>query len=205
MKKLILFLSFSICSIAIIKAQKDDRIFKRFKGDVSLGYALPTVSNLNGGILFAMEPKFALMDRLSVGLRMEGAVMARFSGSLIGGDADADNAKAVLSYLATADYYFSDKYSFRPFAGAGAGIVATADDNTSNYYGDADYITFGGLIRAGAEVKHFRFGIEYNIIPSGNVSFYNYDNAGNLIITSGKLKNGYVGIKVGFCFGGGPR
>ncbi|MEJ7587354.1 MAG: hypothetical protein WKI04_07300 [Ferruginibacter sp.] len=59
-------------SILSVNAQESDRIFKRFKGDVSLGVALPTGSTANGGILFAMEPKFALMNKLSVGLRIEG-------------------------------------------------------------------------------------------------------------------------------------
>lgn len=200
MKKLTLCIAIIALGNISATCQDGERMFKRFKGDVSLGYAKPTGSGSSGGVLFAMEPKFAIIDKLSVGLRIEGAVMAKLSGGYnSNGQTDVDEAKVAASYIATADFYFTDNYSIRPFIGAGGGFFALAADNTN--YSDVTTATkFGGMVRAGAEVRHFRFGVEYNIIPDSDALVYN--NTGNLVST--KVKNAYIGIKVGFCFGGGP-
>ena len=83
-----------------------DRIFKKFKVDVSLGYAMPQETSGPGkkaGVLFAIEPKYAVMDELSVGLRMEGAAMAN-----VDMEGEKGHIKVNSSYLATGDYYFSN-------------------------------------------------------------------------------------------------
>ena len=192
MKKLTLCLAIAAIGILTASAQESQRQFKRFKGDVSFGYAAPLSSNANGGVLFSLEPKFGVMDQLSLGLRIEGAAMARFADY----DNSIDNAKVEASYVATADYYFTNNYSFRPFVGAGAGIfgIGNIDDNTTSDNFETEE-KFGGIIRVGGEVKHFRFGIEYNIIPN-TTHTYN-----GITATS---KNSYIGFKLGVCFGGGP-
>ena len=202
MKKVFLILSLvSIVSISAI-AQSESGL-KPFKVDVSAGYALPGGKGSKGGVLFVVEPKYAVMSQLSVGLRMEGAVIARFSGFDTEGNPSQVSVSAAGSYLATGDYYFSDNYSFRPFAGAGAGIfsLASAQANSNETTGVSAGKKFGGMIRGGIELSHFRLGIEYNIVPS--TKFDGYDSQGNVAkLTS---KNGYLGIKLGVCFGGGPR
>lgn len=194
---------FILSSILSLSAKSQESDLKPFKVDVSLGYAIPGGTGSKGGVLFAVEPKYAIMSSLSLGLRMEGAVVARFSGYDENGDAMDASVKASGSYLVTGDYYFTDNYSFRPFAGGGAGIfsIATAEVNSNS--GEVSGGTkFGGMIRAGFELSHFRLGLEYNIIPK--TTFTGYDENGN--ITSGLTsKNGYIGIKVGVCIGGGPR
>src|SRR6188474_2685679 len=119
MKKLLFCIALVALANLSVSAQDDERIFKRFKGDVSLGYAAPLATGANGGFLFAMEPKYALMDQLSVGLRMEGAITGKFKKDDVYGDAELEDAKGLGSYIATADYYFNNNYSFRPFVGAG--------------------------------------------------------------------------------------
>jgi len=58
------------------------------------------------------------------------------------------------------------------------------------------------MVRAGFEISHFRVGFEYNLIPKS--TFRGYDMDGNLV--DGLVsKNSYIGIKIGACFGGGPR
>ena len=200
MKRFTLCLAIIAIGTLTTNAQDGERIFKRFKGDVSLGYAKPVSSGSSGGVLFAMEPKFAIVDQLAVGLRIEGAVMARFTGNTINGDPEVEDAKGSASYVATADYYFTNNYNIRPFIGGGAGFFGLVSDINDNYDEPAAKIKFGGLLRVGAEVRHFRFGIEYNIIPDTDVN--SYDNMGNSIKV--KSKNGYIGVKFGFCFGGGP-
>ena len=130
-------------------------------------------------------------------------VVARFNGYDDNGDPIDASVKASGSYLATADYYFTDHYSIRPFAGAGAGIFTIAGvESTSSSDKVSVGSKFGGMVRAGVELSHFRFGVEYNIVPK--TSFSGYDSDGNPTdgLTSG---NSYIGIKIGVCFGGGRR
>ena len=187
MKKLITF-AFAILIFQLANAQEtktDSRVFKKFKVDVSLGYASPQESGGTGtkaGVLFVIEPKYAVMDELSVGLRMEGAAMANVSK-----DGESGNAKANYSYLATGDYYFSNN-KFRPFVGAGAGIftfasVDLADDDT-NFDNLPTASKFGFMARAGFEYGHLRLGVEYNIVAD---------------------KMGYLGVKLGAVIGGGRK
>jgi outer membrane protein X len=182
-------------------AQSESEL-KPFKVDVSLGYAIPGGSGAKGGVLFAVEPKYAVISNLAVGLRMEAAVIARFSGYDAEGNVNEASVKAAGSYLLTGDYYFSDNYSFRPFGGVGAGIFSLASaEVTSTQEGVSAGSKFGGMIRGGFEMKHFRLGIEYNLVPKTDV--IGYDSNGEPATM--KAKNGYLGIKVGFCIGGGPR
>lgn len=194
---------FVFSSILSLSTKSQESNLKPFKVDVSLGYAIPGGEGAKGGILFAVEPKYAVMNSLSVGLRMEGAIVARFSGYDPDGNPMDASVKASASYLATGDYYFTDKYSFRPFAGAGAGIFSLASIETNSTSGEVSAGTkFGGMVRGGFELSHFRLGIEYNLVPK--TKFAGYDENGNL--TSGLTSNNsYIGIKLGVCIGGGPR
>ena len=180
-------------------AQSD---LKPLKVDLSVGYAVPGGSGAKGGVLFVVEPKYAVMPALSLGLRMETAVIARFGGYDPEGNPSDLSVKASGSYLATGDYYFLDNYSFRPFAGAGAGIFRIAGIEVNSSTGTISSATkFGGMVRAGVELSHFRMGIEYNIIPK--TTFSGYDSNGDpATLTS---KNGYIGLKLGVCFGGGRK
>ena len=199
-KFLVLALVGIIVSSSTMAQSESD--LKPFKVDVSLGYAIPGGTGAKGGVLFAIEPKYAVISNLAVGLRMEAAVIARFSGYDADGIPNDGSVKAAGSYLATGDYYFSDNYSFRPFAGAGAGIFSLASAEFDSDQGAISGGTkFGGMVRGGIEMKHFRLGVEYNIVPK--TTFTGFDNNGNE--TKLTSKNGYIGIKLGVCIGGGPR
>lgn len=185
MKKQLSFLAALFFLFALsAQAQDGDRIFKKFKVDVSLGYAIPQVTQGSGGnnagFLFAIEPKYAVMDQLSVGLRMEGAAMVNV-------DVDGEKGKAQVnaSYLATGDYYFSND-KLRPFGGIGAGIYSSAsvssdDDNIDDIPVASK---FGFMARGGIEYGHLRIGIEYNFVAD---------------------KAGYLGLKIGGVIGGGRK
>jgi hypothetical protein len=200
MKKVYLILAL-VTTVTFSAIAQDD--LKPFKVDVSAGYAIPGGSGSKGGVLFAVEPKYAVMPTISVGLRMEAAVVARFSGYDSDGFPNDASVKASGSYLATGDYYFTENYSFRPFAGAGAGIftLASASVNGDGSESAGAGSQFGGMIRVGAEISHFRFGVEYNLIPSSTLDGFDANGDPAKV----KSKNSYLGIKLGFCFGGGPR
>ncbi|MCY7293188.1 MAG: hypothetical protein LH615_13500 [Ferruginibacter sp.] len=191
-------LCIAICTKSM--AQKEGE-FKPFKVDVSLGYALPIGgSGGKGGALFVVEPKYAIMTELSLGLRIEGAFTISGTSDLATGTGNNPTAtvKVSSSYLATGDYYFSNN-NLRPFAGAGAGIFQTA--GVQVYSSNPNIATgskFGGMLRAGVEYKHGRFGLEYNMVgkttvaPSSPTSKDGYS-----------VQNSYVGIKFGVVIGGG--
>ena len=161
-------------------------IFKKFKVDISFGYAIPGTSsngyNYQTGGLFAIEPKYAIIDQLVVGFRVEGAVIANINTN---SNSNNSNGKADLSYILTGDYYFTNT-KVRPFVGAGAGIFRTSiiDSTTNNNNINSLPTTqlFGFMIRGGFEWGHLRVGVEYNII-STSVN--------------------YFGLKLGVCVGGG--
>jgi outer membrane protein X len=133
---------------------------------------------------------------------MEAAVMARGTVDANGNAANVD-VKAAGSYLLTGDYYFTQN-TVRPFAGAGVGIysLAAASANSS---GDISATAsasskFGEMVRAGVEISHFRFGLEYNIVPNTTLEEVNTSTGTKTTYTT---KNGYLGIKLGICIGGG--
>ena len=192
-----------LTSVISLSAKSQESVFKPFKVDVSLGYAIPGGDGAKGGILFAVEPKYAVIPNLSVGLRMEAAVMARFSGYDENGEVMEASVKAAASYIATGDYYFMPDKNFRPFTGAGVGIYSVGGVEANQTSGEVSAGSkFGGLVRTGFEFSHFRMGFEYNIVPK--TKFQGYDGDGNPT-TGLTSNNSYMGIKIGVCIGGGRR
>lgn len=199
------FLAIFILSstIALSTKGQDAVHLKPLKVDLSIGYAIPGGEGVKGGILFAVEPKYAVIPNLAIGLRMEGAIIAKFNGYDADGNALDTKVQAAGSYLATGDYYFTDNYALRPFAGGGAGIFSIAGIEVNSTSGKVSGGSkFGGMLRAGIEAGHFRIGVEYNIVPK--TIFEGYDSNGDYR-TGLTSDNGYVGIKIGACIGGGKK
>lgn len=194
-------LSILLLTIVVASNAQTESPFKPFKVDVSLGYAIPGGTGAKGGVLFALEPKYEVIPNLSVGLRIEAAVMARGTVNAEGYTSDVD-VKAAGSYLLTGDYYFTET-TVRPFAGIGLGIyslaAASVDENTSAVSAGSK---FGQLLRAGVEISHFRLGLEYNLVPKTKVETIDPYTESKSSFTT---KNSYLGIKVGVCIGGGRR
>ena len=200
--KNLLTVGLALLCFSFAKAQNSDRIFKPFKLDLALGYASPEGSGSKAGVLFAIEPKYAVMDEFWVGLRIETAVTAR-GYDAPNGSFSSGNVAASASYVFTGDYYFSNG-GFRPFVRLGPGIYTLAHGTFDSYSGTSAVSStattkFGGMVRAGFETGHFRLGIEYNLI--GNTNENATDDVGNAVILTSK--NSYLGIKLGaFILGG---
>ena len=201
--------SFFVLCIAlsmVLSAQAQE--FKPFKVNVSLGAALPSGG---GGILFAVEPKYGINDRIDVGLRIEVAAMAR--ATTVNGVTSTGNVQGAGSYLLTGNYMLSTN-NFRPFIGIGAGLFSIAStavtvtgsgssSQTSNGEIAAGSI-FGGMVRAGFKTGHFVLGLEYNLIPATNSVLL--DSKGTVQVgKTVQSENSYVGVKIGFDIGGGRR
>ena len=189
MKKRVSILAALLCIFSLSMQAQDegtgDRIFKKFKVDVSLGYAIPQTSQgagRNAGAIFVIEPKYAVMDQLSIGIRLEGAVMVNVDDA-----GETGKGQVNASYLATGDYYLSNN-KFRPFLGAGAGVFTYAnvssDDDISTINDVPTTSDFGAMARGGFEYGHLRIGVEYNFVPN---------------------KSGYLGLKIGAVIGGGRK
>lgn len=180
--------------------------YKPFKLDVSTGFALPQGPGAGGGVLFAVEPKYSIIDQFAVGLRLEAAIMAHGWVASDGSSASA-NVAANASYLVTYDYYYLHALVFRPFVGGGSGIYNLASASFSeggqnSSVAAAASSKFGTMFRTGFEVGHFRLAVEYNFI--GKTTQTITDGSGNPIGTI-TAKNSYAGFKIGFFFGGGKR
>lgn len=189
MKKIVLMI-IVVGSMIQAKAQT----FKPFKVNIATGYAIPSGEGSSGGVSFTLEPKYALNDNITVGLRLEGALTANVAVDSEG-DPTSGDVKLLSSYLATSDYYLNTN-KFRPFAGIGAGLFRIAgasfsdEDIEDGTFDETDLPEFESKVgfapRLGFEYGHFRTAIEYNLIGK-----------------SDEVKNNYLGFKIGFNLGGG--
>ena len=191
MKKLFFTIAF-LCTLFVVNAEE----YKAFRVDVGLGFAKPSGG---GGVLFAVEPKYAITPNISAGFRMEGALMAKINweydnitGKYV--DGGSTEVKANGSYLLTGDYHFTTN-KFRPFAGLGLGVYTVAGASVDSNVSSADDVNvdaqnnFGFMLRAGFDVSHIRLAAEYNF--AGKDSF---DKSYN-----------YLGIKFSVYIGGGIK
>lgn len=178
------------------------------KGKIRVGLDLDAaLPNSGVGIGGDLDIRYNIMDNLNAGIRFSSDVLfkdinvdqAANSVSLTGGFAS--------STIATGDYYFSSgKSIFAPFVGAGLGLYDVLNINISatgsgvpampSSIGFKTSGKFGGLIRGGFELGHFRLALEYNLIPQSDL----YDINNSVI---GTTANSYLKFTLGFYFGGG--
>jgi len=156
--------------------------FKAFKIDFSMGLSWATGKGGGEDALVSMEPKFAINDKLTFGLRLETA--GRTYDSFRSSEDEYSG-----SYMATGDYYFNTN-GLRPFAGFGVGImgVSALVESQENEFelDEKDALAF--MSRVGFETGHFRVGLEYNIAAKS----YGFNS-------------NYGSLKFGFFFGGGRK
>jgi len=193
MKKIIIALV-AVCLIGNMYGQEEGK----FRVGLNLGGAVPTGGF---GFLIDIEPKYNLTDNMNVGLRFGSAIIAKELQLDNNDEFESADFSANNSYLATFDYYFPLEGSFTPFVGAGAGLFSIASvagqDGVDVDSEDVDAeAKFGAMVRGGFEVGKFRMSLEYDFIPETNLQ----DGQGNEV---GTIKNGYLGITVGFFVGGG--
>lgn len=189
------------------EAQSSERMFKKFKGEVSLGYDYFPASEIKNGFTVALEPHWVVVDQLSLGLRSQ--TVLQFKDYTIDDPYSSYSNLRIKTYSSlnvTADYYFTNDYNLRPFAGIGGGVQLVNIDNTDFDYSTSDdggstKVTGGGFFRAGMEIKHFRMAIEYNFVGKTKTPYYDYYLGRQVDEVS---KNSYLSVKFGFCFGGGP-
>ena len=163
--------------------------FKPFRVDLGLGWAVP---DNGGGLVFNIEPKYAVIPQLSIGLKFEADAIVKDLKVDSSYEIAEGTAQGIFSILATADYHLMQR-KFRPFVGGGIGVYSIAAGNvstTSTVTGDVEaVINFGPMLRAGFDVGHFRLAVAYNF--AGN------DNLNN--------KSDFFSITIGAFIGGGRK
>jgi outer membrane protein X len=213
MKKLLFASAILLAFLSSASAQDGERKFQKFKGEISGGYGYFPGSDVKSGFLFALEPKYGIMDQLYIGGKFETALQYGNINAIdytYGGTYNYDIVKIYESLSITADYYFTNNFSVRPFVGVGGGVHLVNITNTgvdySTYDGTSTKIFFGGLARVGVEIQRFRLGFEYNLNANTKSGHDEYNSTTNSYETIYDLsKNSYVAIKAGVFFGGGPR
>lgn len=197
MKKNLLVLSFML--VVVLAANAQD--YKKFKVGIGFGYGAASGSGSKGGLIFTIEPAYRLSDAFSVGLRMESALLTRgYSEIISGGSFDV---AAIGSYTLNGQYYLS-KSGFRPFVGAGFGIYTLAAVSTTISGGGVSLTAdlaaaeskIGFYPRIGFDAGHFSMSVDYNLVSATKV---------DARIGGGEFKNNYLGVRLGFFFGGGKK
>jgi opacity protein-like surface antigen len=195
MKKITIVLFLALVAVSSSYAQE----YKKFRVGLGLGYAMAGGNGSSGGILIALEPSYRIQDNLSVGLRMESAIITRGFSATVPVGSSIDVA-GIGSYTLNGQYYFGEG-SFRPFVGAGLGIYTLAAITTKSSSGGvtvtgtiAAESKFGFYPRVGFDYGHFNLSLDYNLVPSTAV-----------VGSSDSFTNNYLGIRIGAYFGGGKK
>ncbi len=155
----------------------------------------------SGGGLIAIEPRYSLINKTGIGLRLETTVVKRVyvtKGSS-GNYSGETELKGPRSALATINYQLSR--GIRPYIGLGAGLfyiagttVALTDGLITDTFDDADDYKPGLMGRTGVKISHLNVVVEYNAIPTSSDAF----RGGSI-----ESKTSYVTLKVGVDLGGG--
>ena len=200
MKKVILCLLVIALTFSV-NAQEKGKI----RVGLGLGLGLPANGAGFGGDL---DIRYNIMDNINAGIKFTGDMLMKdIAVDQINNTASV-TAGVIGSTLATGDYYFtSGKSIFAPYVGAGLGIysvlnmkiTASGSDipTTPSTAGLTSQDLFGGLIRGGFELGHFRMGLEYYLVP--NSSLYDVNTG----LYSGTTNNSFLRLSLGFYFGGG--
>jgi outer membrane protein W len=187
------------CLVLVAASASYAQEFKKFRVGLGLGYAMASGEGSSGGVLFALEPAYRIKDNLSVGLRIESALVTRGASAALLPGSSIDVA-AISSYTLNGQYYLGEGSSFRPFVGAGLGIYSLGQVNTTFTNSGSTFkqsfgaeSQFGFYPRVGFDYGHFNVALDYNFIPSTKIN------------SSAEFKNSYFGFRLGFFLGGGKK
>jgi hypothetical protein len=133
--------------------------YQPFRIDAGAGLSFP-VSTFGIGILGSIEPQYSI-GQFAIGARVEYHVENNAT------EEHGELVKYNSAMLLTGDYRFSSD-AYRPFVGVGFGSYLMAADFAEN--DNAQYRFFGqsagAMLRAGIDMSHFRFALQYHITGS---------------------------------------
>lgn len=190
---------FSLMIVIMVSVLGFGQEAEKFRVDLRVGY---TTGEAGDGILLNLEPKWSIDEKINVGFRIAGAGLVTIGNEDDLTVAGSDRIAGIGSYTGTLDYYVYHKSGspFATFVGGGLGYYGVF-----NYTEDLDDEAvdnletkggFGGFARVGFDYFKFRVALEYNLAPKGTLR-----GPGNIAL--GEINNSYLGVSLGFYFGGG--
>lgn len=187
------------------------QIKSNLKVGIEPGFLLFSDSE-NLGIFLNAELKLKSSKNIFIGLRIGLTInpqkFENYNSFLFSIDDKSDNGG--ISFVPTFDYYCRDflfrEQFFRPYVGLGIGYyllgnyIDVSRNATTNSTEDKFEVyvdnQVGFLLRTGLEFSKLRIGLEYNMIAKADIEIPN----GQII---GTIDNSYLGLSIGFMFGGG--
>ncbi len=211
MKNSILFVIVLLSQFLTSTAQEKNK-FKLSYDLLSIGTNFTNSANVN----FAIEPKYNINNKSSVGVRFSLGIFPSREIELsdsnfsIGSEGlfteiiDGIIPEVIFSTHFTYEYFYLRNKTgvFQPFIGGGLGFYILGDFEETIVNQDNDVVNgsiqnqLGFLLRTGFELWKFRLGFEYNLIPRANIRISSND-----II--GQINDSYLALSLGFNFGGG--
>ncbi len=155
-----------------------------------------------GGFGAVVEPKYAVHDQISVGLRLEGAVM--FGGSIGNDGSTSMDMGAAASVMAKGEYLFTTT-SVRPFVGLGLGMIDIASQSISTSQSNASIDQKAGRYFAlapqiGVDLGRLRLAATYNAIIGADIEVHQMVGG---MDQKASFSQNYLTFELGFRFGGG--
>lgn len=205
LKRTFLLLALLVC-VFNLNAQVE----KHVKLGIETGFLLFTDAD-KLGLFIKVEPKVKISESSFVGVRfgvtLNPQIFENKERLTFYIDDESDNA--AISIVPTFDYYLDDFYlkgrNFHPYLGLGFGYHLLSDIDVSriaivNFSEDVFEVRvnnrIGFLLRGGFEMGKLRFGLEYSLIPKGDIKIPD----GQII---GTVENSYLGLSIGVVIGGG--
>jgi outer membrane protein W len=179
--------------------------YQPIRVDTTITFASGTGADVaEYGIGAAVEPKYNLTDNLSIGARIEGAVLVPESVS-VGEDSVSIGVRAFSAYLAKVDYYLTTS-SVRPFVGLGAGLyrIAGVEQSAGSsgvvQRGEA-FSGFGVAPQLGVNFGGFRLAGTYHFITGGDRLVVT-QAVGTTAPVERTMPTSYFALELGGTFGG---
>lgn len=172
--------------------QCNAQILSRFRLGVDFGAVLPKGSP---NVVVGTDLKYQFSKRISGGLRIEGAAIAKDvkNGN---GEVETGDQRLNLALLSTVNYYFSQHLGVYPFVELGIGryeIAEISANVSQNYMPITFEDEFGVMCKVGFEHEKVCISIGYHLIPNQNQVINGIDQ---------EIKADYLTFSVGYFVGG---
>jgi hypothetical protein len=187
--------------------------YQPIRVDLTVYGAYAPADATSWGVGAALEPKYNLTDRLSVGLRLEGAgfLTQEVKVDTAGGSSTSvsQSARAVTAYSAKADWYLTTS-SARPFVGLSLGLYRigagsqSASSGGSVVQSAASFSGFGFAPQVGVNFGGFRMAATYHVVTGGDMVVAT-QAVGATSPTEVKLAKSFFAFELGGTFGGARR
>lgn len=149
-------------------------------------------------VLVGAELKYNITNRVSAGVRIEGAGIAK-ELSLSNGESFVSESRVGLAYITTCSYYFFKHKGLRFFCEGGLGYYQPSSISASKYT-NYQVIEFspkvGVMLKFGIEHDKLRFGIGGQFVPNSSAMIGSQEQ---------NIVNSYFSVSLGYFIGGGNQ